>query len=75
MGGRSNRASWTGSLRAFILIQETELRPRPLGTFPARGELDSREGSDPGTQEVDLSSRLLSMHLPCKRRACLQRVL
>jgi hypothetical protein len=31
--GRSNRASWAGSLQAFILIQEAELRPRPLGTF------------------------------------------
>ena len=47
MGGRSNRASWTGSLQAFIFSQEAELRPRPLGTFPARGELASREGSDP----------------------------
>ena len=59
MGGRSNRASWTGSIWAFILSQETELRHRPLGTFPARGELASREGSDPRTQEVELSSRLL----------------
>ena len=59
MGSRSNRASWTGSLLAFILSQEAELRPRPLGTFPTRGESASREGSDPGTQEVDLSSRLL----------------
>ena len=59
VGGRSNRASWTGSLPAFILSQEAELRPRPLGTFLARGELAYREGSDPRTQEVDLSSRLL----------------
>ena len=59
MGSRSNRASWTGSLQAFILSQEAELRPRPLGTFLARGELASREGSDPRNQEVDLSSRLL----------------
>ena len=56
---RSNRASWTGSLWAFILSQEAELRPRPLGTFLARGELAYREGSDPRTQEVDQSSRLL----------------
>ena len=59
MVGRSNRASWAGSLQAFILSQETELRPRSLGTFPARGESASREGSDPRIQEVDLSSRLL----------------
>ena len=59
MGGRSNRASWTGSLPAFILSQEAELRPRSLGTFPAREELVSRKGSDPRTQKVDLSSRLL----------------
>ena len=59
MGSRSNRASWTGSLQAFILIQEAELRPRPLGTFPARGESASREGSDSRTQELDLSSRSL----------------
>ena len=58
MGSRSNRASWTGSFQAFILSQETELRPRPLDTFPARGELASKEGSDPRNQEVDLSSRL-----------------
>jgi hypothetical protein len=45
-GRRSNRASWTGSLQAFILSQETVLRPRPLHTFPARGESASREGSD-----------------------------
>ena len=59
MGGRSNRASWTGSLWAFIFSQEAGLRPRPLGTFLARKELASREGSDPWSQEVDLSSRLL----------------
>ena len=59
MGSRSNRASWTGCLQAFILSQETELRPRPLGTFLARGESAYRESSDPRTQEVDQSSRLL----------------
>ena len=63
MGGRGNRAYWTGSLRVFILSQEAELRPRTLGIFPSRGELVSREGSDPGTQEVDLSSRLVFIFL------------
>jgi hypothetical protein len=61
-----------GQGRALFLSQEVELRPRTLGTFLARGELVSREGSDP--QEVDLSSRL-SRHLPCKRRPCLQNAL
>ena len=56
---RSNIASWKGSLRAFILSEEAELRHRILSTFPTRGESDSRKGSDPRTQEVDLSSRLL----------------
>ena len=50
MEHRSNRASWTGSLQAFILSQKTELRPRPLGTFPTRGESTSRETSDHGIQ-------------------------
>jgi hypothetical protein len=50
---------WTWSLQALILSQDTVLRPRTLGTFPARGELASREAADPRTQEVDLSSRLL----------------
>jgi hypothetical protein len=59
VGGRSKRASWIGSLRAFILSQQTELRPKPLGTFLARGESTDREGSDPRTQEVDQSPRLL----------------
>jgi hypothetical protein len=36
----------TGALWAFILSQEAELRPRPLCTFPARGELAYRECSD-----------------------------
>ena len=71
-GDRSKRASWTGFLQAFILSQEVELRPRPLGTFLARGELAYREVSDPRTQEVDQSST--SGHLPWKRRACLPRV-
>jgi hypothetical protein len=47
------------SYRAFILSQEAELRPRPLGTFLAREELAYKEISDPRTQEVDQSSRLL----------------
>ena len=38
MDSRRNRASWTGSLQFFILNQEAELRPRPLGTFLAREE-------------------------------------
>jgi hypothetical protein len=50
VGGRSNRAYWTGSLQEFILSKEAELRPRPLGTFLARGESVSREGSDSRTQ-------------------------
>jgi hypothetical protein len=114
VGCRSNRASWTCLLWAFILSKEAELSPRPLYTFSTRGELASREGSDPGTQARSPSSfpglsqtSLLrrtrgpqkqqkfldrvplglhpqpggradpqtSVHLHCKRRACLQRVL
>jgi hypothetical protein len=63
---RSNRASWTGFCRAFILTQEAELRPRPLCTFLARGKSVYREGSDPRTQEVDQSSRLQEESLPVK---------
>jgi hypothetical protein len=113
-GHRSNRAFWTRFLRAFIFSQEAELRPRPLGTFPTRGESASSVRSDPGTQggapscTLDLSEMsshrrahrpekqqsLLdrvpwgvhlqpggeaelqtSVHLPCKRKACLQKVL
>jgi hypothetical protein len=59
VGDRSNRASWSGFLQTFILSQEAELRPRPLGTFLAKGELAYREGSDSRTQEMDQSSRLL----------------
>jgi hypothetical protein len=69
MGGRSNRA-WTGSLQALILSLETEMRPRPLDTFPARGELASREGYDPRNQEVDLSSRLLCTFHATGELAC-----
>ena len=47
----------SGALDA--LSQEKELRPRPLGTFLAREESAYREVSDPRTQEVDQSSRLL----------------
>ena len=57
MGGRSNRA-WTGSLQALILSLETEMRPRPLDTFPARN------------QEVDLSSRLLCTFHATGELAC-----
>ena len=70
MGDRSNRASWTGSLQAFILSQEAELRPIPLDTFPARGESTSREGSDPRTQDVDQSSRLLDTFPAREQLAC-----
>jgi hypothetical protein len=56
VGGRSKKASWIGSLRAFILNQKTELKSRPLGTLQARGEWTSREVSDPRTKEVDLNS-------------------
>jgi hypothetical protein len=45
---RSNRASWTGSLWAFIFSQEVELRPRPLGTLLARGEPAYRRALTPG---------------------------
>ena len=62
MGSRSNRASWTGSLWAFILSQEAELRPRPLGTFLARGESAYREGSDPRTQEVESRESAVERH-------------
>ena len=71
VGGRSNRESWTGSLQAFIFSQEAELRPRPLDTFLARGELAYREGSDTRTQKVDQNSRILDTcpargELPCR---------
>jgi hypothetical protein len=69
-GCRSNRASSTGSLLAFILSQEAELRPRSLGTFSARGESAVREGSDPRTHEVDLSSRLLYTFPSREELAC-----
>jgi hypothetical protein len=59
MGNSSKRASWTGYFQAFILSQEVELRHRPLGTFLARGEWNYRETSDPRTQAVNQSSRLL----------------
>jgi hypothetical protein len=70
MGSRSNRATWTGSLQAFIVSQKADLRPRPLGTFLARGESASREGSDPVTKEVDLSSRLLGTFSARGELAC-----
>ena len=65
MGDRNNRAPWSGSIPAFIVRQEAELRPRTLGTFLARGESSYRESSDPRTQEVDQSSRLLDI---CPKR-------
>ena len=46
-------------LQDLILSQEAVLRPRHLGTFIARGESAYREGSEPRTQEVDQSFRLL----------------
>ena len=70
MGDRSNRASWTGSFWAFILSQEAELRPRPLGTFLTRGEWVYREGSDFRTQKVDLSARLLGIFPVREELAC-----
>jgi hypothetical protein len=102
--GRSNTASGTGYV----------LDSRHLGTFPARGEVTTWEGSDlqsrwgshlvswvprrpvcagehsdyrgnpsSGTgpllglhlQPGGRSKRQTSVHLPCKRRACLKRVL
>jgi hypothetical protein len=51
-------AGWNRRLH-FILSQEAELKSRPLGTFLAREESVSREGSVPWTQEVDMSSRIL----------------
>jgi hypothetical protein len=44
-GCRSNKASWTRSLWAFIFSQEAEPSFRPLCTFPA-GELACRKCSD-----------------------------
>jgi hypothetical protein len=66
MCDRSNITSQTGSLHAFILSQEADLRPRNLGTLLARGELAYREGSDPRTQEVDQSFRFLDTY-PVRR--------
>jgi hypothetical protein len=60
MGNRNNRASWSGSHQVFILSQEAELRPRPLGTFLASEESAYKKSSDSRTQEVDQSSRLLN---------------
>jgi hypothetical protein len=52
-----------GYFQDFILSKEAKLRPRTLGTFPARGEEASREGSDPKIQVVDVSYRLLCTFL------------
>ena len=70
MGNRTNRASWTGSLQAFILCQETELKSRLLDTFPDRGESAYKEGPDPRNHEVDLNSRLLCTFLERGELAC-----
>jgi hypothetical protein len=74
VGSRRNRASWTGSLPAFILSQEAELRQRSLGTFLARGQSALQGGCWP--QDSGGRSELQnSVHFPYKRRACLQGVL
>jgi hypothetical protein len=70
MGGRNNRASWTGSLLTFILSQKAELRPRPLGIFPTRGKLASKEGSDPGTQVRSLFCTQGPSETSPHRRGC-----
>jgi hypothetical protein len=59
-----------GPSRAFILSQEAELRPRPLGTFLARGELAYKEGSEARTQKVDQSPRLLDTCPARRELAC-----
>ena len=82
MGSRSNRASWTGFLQAFILSQEAKLRLRPLGTFPVRGESTSRKGFNsrtqvrapsciPGLSETSLNRRTCGLQ---KQQSFLDRV-
>jgi hypothetical protein len=70
MGYRSNKASWTGSLLAFILSQEAELRPRPLGIFPTRGDSATKKRSNPGTQHpvswISQRPVLSREHLGCR---------
>ena len=46
VGLRSNRATWTGYLPAFIFSQEVDLSSRPLCIFPTKGELECRECFD-----------------------------
>jgi hypothetical protein len=48
--GAHRQSSWDRALQAYTCIQEVELFHSPLCTFPARGELASREFSDPRTQ-------------------------
>ena len=80
MGQGNDRPSWTGP---FILSQEEELKPIPLCTFPARGELFFREGSDPGTQvrspscilRLSETSRHRRVHRPQKQQSFLDRAL
>jgi hypothetical protein len=50
-GHRSNIASWIGSLQAFILSKEAELRPRPLGNLLARRDLGPESALTTVTQE------------------------
>jgi hypothetical protein len=50
MGHRSKRASWIGSLQAFIFSQEVDLRSRPLCTFPAKESLPAESALNTGTQ-------------------------
>jgi hypothetical protein len=46
-------------LHCIPFLTSLQRRSRPLGTFLAKGKLASKEGSDPGTQEVDMNSRFL----------------
>jgi hypothetical protein len=57
-------------IQAFLLSQEVELKPRPLGTFLDRGELAYRKGSNPRHKEVDKSSRFLASCLARRELAC-----
>jgi hypothetical protein len=47
---QKQQSFWDRVLRAYICSQEVEPILSPLCTFPARGELASRECSDPETQ-------------------------
>jgi hypothetical protein len=59
-----------GPFGAFTLCQEMELRHRPLGTFPTRGKLASKEGSDPGTQVRSLFCTQGPSETSPHRRGC-----